>query len=80
MVNNGHWSFDGAMLVVSSIHVCEYPLKEGLNEMEFYIQIYDLSSGYMAEFVGIQLGNFFGKFVSYDMSNNSSIWKEYMSI
>ncbi|KAL8100594.1 hypothetical protein AgCh_032742 [Apium graveolens] len=50
------------------------------NIVKFWIQIYDLPSGYMSELVGKQLGNFFGSFVSYDLSNNTGIWHEYMKI
>lgn len=80
MVNNGPWSFDNTMLVTSVIPVGEDPLKVDLNEIDFWIQIYDLPSGFMTESVGKQLGNFFGSFVLYDPSNNASIWREYMRI
>lgn len=55
------------------IYVLKHVSKVPLNEVEFWIQIYDLPSGYMAESVGKQLGNFFGSFVAYDLSNNTSI-------
>lgn len=80
MLNNGPWSFDGALLVVNSVGLGEEPLSVSLNEVEFWIQIYNLPSGFMVESVGRQLGNFFGQFVAYDPSNNSSIWREYMRI
>lgn len=34
----------------------------------------------MSEAVGMQLGNFFGEFISYDPKNNSSIWRECMRV
>lgn len=34
----------------------------------------------MLEAVVVQLGNFFGTFITYDSKNNSSIWKEYMRL
>lgn len=80
MLSNGPWSFDGAMLVVSEIKAGEDPVNVQLNELEVWIQIYNLPMGYMTESVGKQLGNFFGKFISYDLSNDSSIWREYMRI
>lgn len=80
MMTNGPWSFDGAMLVTGTIPMGEDPTKVPLNEIDFWIQIYDLPSGYMVESVGKQLGNFFGKFLLYDPSNSSSIWREYMRI
>ncbi|XP_074328295.1 uncharacterized protein At4g02000-like [Apium graveolens] len=80
MMNNGPWSFDNAILVTNTIPARGDLTKVPLNEVEFWIQIYDLPSGYMAESVGKQLGNFFGSFVSYDLSNNTSNWHEYMRI
>lgn len=80
VMSNGPWTFDHAMLVTNVIQLGEDPTKITLNEVEFWIQIYDLPSGYMYEPVGKQLGNFFGRFVLYDPSNNSSIWREYMRI
>ncbi|KAL8096581.1 hypothetical protein AgCh_037515 [Apium graveolens] len=80
MLSNGPWSFDGAMLVVNEIKAGEDPVKVQLNEVEMWIQIYNLPMGYMTESVGKQLGNFFGKFISYDSSNDSSIWREYMRV
>lgn len=63
IMSNSPWSFDGAMLVINKIEAGEDPLKVSLIEMEFWNQIFDLPSGYMAESVEKQLGNFFGKFV-----------------
>lgn len=80
MMNNGPWSFDNALLVTNTIPVGVDPTKVALNTVEFWIQIYDLPSGYMSESVGKQLGNFFGSFLSYDLRNNTSIWREYMRI
>ncbi|XP_074342938.1 uncharacterized protein LOC141680674 [Apium graveolens] len=80
MVKNGSWSFDNATLVTNTSPAGGDPTKVSLNEVEFWVQIYDLPSGYMAEPVGEQLGNFFGSFVSYDLSNNESIWREYMRL
>lgn len=80
MMNNGPWSFDNATLVTSKIPAGEDPTKVQLNEIEFWIQIYGLPSGFMTEAVGKQLGNFFGTFVSYDPSNSASIWREYMRL
>lgn len=51
-----------------------------LFKVEFWIQIHDLPVGYMTEFVGKQLDNFFGTFLQYDSKNNSSIWREFMCL
>ncbi|XP_074373983.1 uncharacterized protein LOC141714359 [Apium graveolens] len=80
MMNNGPWSFDNAILVTNTIPTGEDPTKVPLNEAEFWVQIYDLPTSFMTEAVRRQLGNFFGKFVSYDSTNNTSIWREYMRL
>lgn len=80
MMNNGPWTFDNAILVTSIIPAGGDPTKVPLHEVEFWIQLYDIPSGLMTEAVGKQLGNFFGSFVKYDSSNNTSIWREYMRL
>lgn len=64
MMTNGPWSFNNAMLVTSTIPMGipmgEDPMKMSLNEIEFWIQIYDLPNGYMAESVGNGWGTFLG--------------------
>lgn len=80
MMDNGPWSFDSAILVTNTIPAGGDPTKVSLNEVEFWIQIYDLPSGLMSESIGRQLGNFFGSFVRYDPNNNSSIWREFMRV
>lgn len=52
------------------------PTKVPLNDVEFWIQIYDLPSSYMTESIGKQLKIFFGSYVIYDMS----IWREFMCL
>lgn len=80
VLNNGSWTFDSAVLVMNVIKAGEDPVKVTLNEVEFWIQIYDLPVGYMTEMMGKQLGNFFGTFVHYDAKNNSILWREYMRL
>lgn len=62
-MSNGPWTFKNVMLVTNVIQAGEDPTKVPLNEVEFWIQIYDLSSGYMSEIVDKQLGNFFENIV-----------------
>lgn len=48
-MSNGPWSFHNAILVTSIIPKGGDPTKVPLNEVEFWIQIYDLPSGYMSK-------------------------------
>ncbi|XP_073030797.1 uncharacterized protein At4g02000-like [Primulina eburnea] len=51
-----------------------------LHNVDFWVQVYDLPIGFMSEHIGKLLGNFIGKFVEYDDSNNLSIWRTFMRI
>ncbi|XP_074334031.1 uncharacterized protein LOC141671643 [Apium graveolens] len=80
VLNNGPWTFDGALLVMNIVKMREDPVKVSLNEVDFWVQIHDLLVAYMTEMVGKQLRNFFGNFLHYDAKNNSSIWREFMRL
>lgn len=80
VLNWGPWSFDGAMLVISTLSRGEDPVKIPLFELSFWVQIHELPSGFMSEIVGKQLRNFFGSFLLYDPNNNTSIWRESMRL
>lgn len=59
VTNGGPWSFDGALLVHSTIPKGADPLAVPLVDVNFWIQIHGLPPGFMSEAVGKQLGNFF---------------------
>lgn len=80
MLNNGPWSFDNVKMVLKPIKMGEDPMKAPLNEIDFWIQIYDLPSGLMTEQWECNWENFFGSFIMYDPNNNKSIWREYMHV
>lgn len=48
VLNGGPWSFDGAMLVVNTIPKGRDPTDVQLNDLNFWIQIHGLSSGFMS--------------------------------
>lgn len=80
VINGGPWSFDNAMLIISTVPPGADPLSVPLWHLEMWIQIHELPAGFMSEAVGRQLGDFFGEFLLYDAKNNSSIWMEYMRL
>lgn len=51
MISNSPWSFDNALLVTNTIPNGGDPTKVPLNEVEFWVQIYDLPTSYMEESV-----------------------------
>ncbi|XP_075489138.1 uncharacterized protein LOC142527993 [Primulina tabacum] len=80
VLDGGPWSFDNHLLVLHKMKSGEIPSLIPLNSADFWVQVYDLPIGFMSEHIGKLLGNFIGKFVTYDISNNSSIWRTFMRI
>lgn len=80
VLKGGPWSFDNAMLILAEVPKGEEPLNVSLWNINMWIQIYELPTGFMSESVGQQLGNFFGEFLEYDHKNNASLWRECMRI
>jgi hypothetical protein len=54
--------------------------KVPLITIPFWIQVHQLSSGYMFERMGQQIATTLGEFLEYDPYNNSQIWRKYMRL
>ncbi|XVF56444.1 hypothetical protein PTKIN_Ptkin06aG0121000 [Pterospermum kingtungense] len=80
IVGRGPWFFDNQMLICHYLQPDESPHLVSLVKVDFWIQVFDLLPGYVSESIGKQLGNFVGKFLEYDVSNDSYVWRKYMRI
>ncbi|XVF56998.1 hypothetical protein PTKIN_Ptkin06aG0167400 [Pterospermum kingtungense] len=76
----GLWSFDNHLLVLHKLVSGENPLEVPLFFVDFWVQVYNLQSGFMSETVGKALGDYIGKFMAYDVKSNSGIWRSFMRI
>lgn len=79
-MDGGSWSFDNDILVLHKLELGESPSMLSLHNVDLWVQVYDLPIGFMSDHIGKLLGNFIGKFVAYDDSNNSCIWRTFMRI
>lgn len=80
VLDSGPWSFDNQILLLHHLKQGELPSHVPLTHINFWVQVYDLPLGYMSEKVGKQLGDFVGKFLEYDCTNNSGVWRSYMRL
>ncbi|KAL8473720.1 hypothetical protein ACS0TY_030534 [Phlomoides rotata] len=74
------WFFNNHPLIIHLLRKGEHQLWVSLNNLPFWVHIYDLPHGFISEKVGIQLGNFLGKFLEYDKSNHGAAWLNYVRI
>ena len=75
------WSFNGNTLILYHLQSGENPLAVPLTHFPLWVQVYDIPAGFMSIGVGEQIGNYVGRFVEYDDSNNQlGLWRTYMRI
>lgn len=62
-------------------------LKEGdnprtisINRMDIWVQLYDLSPGFMSQRVVQDIGNYIGGFVESDVNNFVGVWREFLRV
>ncbi|XP_012081281.1 uncharacterized protein LOC105641367 [Jatropha curcas] len=61
------WHFSRHLLLWHKLQGHEDPLLVPLLKTKFWVQIHDLSAGFMMESIATMLGNFIGELVEYDM-------------
>lgn len=80
VLSGSPWSFNRKALILARLKKGENPRTVALNSMELWIQIHDLSPGYMTEKVLQGVGNYIGTFVESDDKNFMGVWRDYMCI
>lgn len=51
-----------------------------LQNIDIWVQIFDILVGFMTELVGKHLGNYIGEFLEFDENNKTGPWRAYMRI
>lgn len=64
VVNGGPWYFDNYLLLMGRIGEGEMPSQVPLFHATFWIQVHDLSMGFMSMEIGKALGNFIGEYLN----------------
>uniref|UniRef100_A0A803Q9H0 Zinc knuckle CX2CX4HX4C domain-containing protein n=1 Tax=Cannabis sativa TaxID=3483 RepID=A0A803Q9H0_CANSA len=72
------WTFDRVPLIFERLKIGENPRLVVLNKLEFWVQIHNLTTGFMSERVVRDLGNFVGTFVKSDPNNFIGVWRDYL--
>uniref|UniRef100_A0A803PLX8 Zinc knuckle CX2CX4HX4C domain-containing protein n=1 Tax=Cannabis sativa TaxID=3483 RepID=A0A803PLX8_CANSA len=74
------WTFDRVPLIFERLKQGENPRTVTLNKLDFWVQIHNLSTGFMLERVVRDLGNFVGTFIKADPNNFIGVWRDYLRI
>lgn len=79
-MDGGSWTFDNHLLVLYEMKSGEESMEVPLYYVNFWIQVFDLSSGFFLEEVGKALANYFDYFISYDIKNVWSLEQPFMRL
>lgn len=80
VIDGGPWSFEQAMLVLHQVASGEDPLMAQLQEIEIWVQVYDIPQGFLSENILRSVGSHIGKYVRSDPKTFEGGWKEYVRI
>ena len=80
VLEGGPWSFEQNALVFTRLLGTEDPQGLQLNDMDIWVQIYDLLKDLISEHIMKSVGNFIGSFVKADPTNLEDVWKPFVRI
>ncbi|CAH9067841.1 unnamed protein product [Cuscuta europaea] len=80
VLGSGPWLFEQNLLVLKELKPGDIPLRVPLNEAEFWVKVHNVPYDFMNLGVARRVGNFVGKFISFDESQFEERWNSYMRI
>ncbi|CAN1140074.1 hypothetical protein LINPERHAP2_LOCUS11653 [Linum perenne] len=80
VMEGGSWTSNGFLLTVHELQPGEDLTTVALHEVDFWVQVHDLTPDFYSELVGRSLGNILGTFVAYGEYNRHSLDRPYMQL
>lgn len=80
VVEGGPWSFEKATLIIHQLGDGEDPNTVQLQNVEMWVQVYDIPRGLMSENILRSIGASIGSFVKMDANTLDGIWKPFVRI
>lgn len=80
VLEGGPWSFEQNTLVYDIILAESDPKIMKLNDIDIWVQVYDIPKGFISENILSGVGNFVGTFLKADPASLDGIWKPFIRI
>lgn len=80
VIEGGPWSFEQSMLVCHRLSENEDPHSIPLQDVDIWVQLYDMPKGFISETVLKSIGDSFGCYIKSDPANFNNIWKDHLRI
>lgn len=80
VIQGSPWTFNRKVLIIARMKEGDVPRGVSLNNLDLWVQIYDMQTGLMTERVLKEVGNYVGEYVESYSRNFTGVWREYMRI
>ncbi|XP_074360434.1 uncharacterized protein LOC141700626 [Apium graveolens] len=80
VLDGGPWTFEQSLLIYHQLKEGEDPHLVQLNQIDIWLQVYDIPNGLLSNRILQSIDNFVGIFVKVDPSNITGGWKLYARI
>ncbi|KAM6543681.1 hypothetical protein CsatB_008128 [Cannabis sativa] len=80
VIEGSPWTFDRASLIFERVKSGENPRSIPLVKLDLWVQLYNLTVGFMSDKVIQGVGNYIGSFIKSDPNNFSGVWRDYLRI
>ena len=80
VLEGGPWIYDNMHILLHCLMPNEAAAAVPIDSLDFWVQIHNPPVGFMSTQVGKQFGDFVGKFIQYDETNNTRFGASYMRV
>lgn len=74
------WTFGRFHLVLECLKVGDNPRTVTIKNLDIWVQLHDMSAGFMSQRVVTDMGNYIGRFIEGDTNNFIGVWREYLRV
>ena len=80
VITRGPWTFDRHLLITKPLVPSKNPTRVHLSHVDFWVQVFDLLYGFLAERVAKGIGNYIATYIKGDPKSFDGVWKEHVRI
>lgn len=80
VIEGSPWSFGRFQLVFVRLREGENPRTVQINNLDLWVQLHGMQSGFMSQRVVQDVGNYLGKFIESDQNNFIGVWRDYLRV
>ncbi|XP_060959342.1 uncharacterized protein LOC115704505 [Cannabis sativa] len=80
VINGSPWTFNWLLLIFGRVPRGGDPKAVKLNQLDMWVQIHGLSTGFMTEKIVSTAANYIGSFVESDPKNYNGLWRDYLRV